>query len=124
MLEAMRQINEGWLHGRIEDLAPLLHPEIVMVYPGFAGRGQGREKVLAGFREFVQNAVVHDFQTHDDQTDIAGDTAVSSFRYEMIYELAGKRYRSTGRDVWVFQGDGASWTAVWRTMLDVQENEA
>jgi hypothetical protein len=48
---AMRRISRAWLDGRVEDLAPIVHPEIVMVFPGFTGRVQGREDFLAGFRD-------------------------------------------------------------------------
>lgn len=116
----MRRINQAWLDGKVDDLAPMLHPEIVMVFPGFAGTALGRENLLAGFRDFCQNATIHEFRMHDDQVDVAGDTAVAT--YEMVYERSGKRNRSTGRDLWVFQKEGGVWMAVWRTMLDMEEN--
>jgi ketosteroid isomerase-like protein len=121
---AMRQINQAWLDGRVEDLAPLVHPEIVMVFPGFAGRIQGRDVVLAGFRDFLQNATIQEFREHDHQVDVADDTAVVTFRYDMVYERSGKRYHSTGRDLWVFRKQAEAWIAVWRTMLDSEENAA
>ena len=121
---AMRRISRAWLDGRVEDLAPMVHSEIVMVFPGFSGRVQGREDFLAGFRDFWQNAKIQEFREHDDQVDVAGDTAVATFRYDMLYERSGKRYRSTGRDLWVFQKEGRAWIAVWRTMLDMEENAA
>jgi ketosteroid isomerase-like protein len=121
---AMRQINQAWLGGRLDDLAPMLHPEIVMVLPGFAGSVQGREELLAGFRDFRQNATIQEFREHDHQVDVAGDTAVSTFRYEMVYERSGGRYRCTGRDLWVFQKQGGAWIAVWRAMLAMEENAA
>jgi ketosteroid isomerase-like protein len=120
----MRQINRTWLEGRVDDLAPLVHPEIVMVFPGFAGRIQGREVFLAGFREFCRSARIQEFREHDNQVDVAGDTAVISFRYDLVYERSGERYRSIGRDLWVFQQQGAEWIAVWRTMLDLEEKSA
>jgi ketosteroid isomerase-like protein len=120
----MRQINQAWLAGRVEDLAPLVHPEIVFVFPGFAGRIRGREAFLAGFRDFCANARVHEFRELDEQVDVAGSTAVISLRYEMVYERAGERYRATGRDVWVFEHQGRGWVAIWRTMLDVEEQTA
>jgi len=121
---AMSRINQAWLSGRVQDIAPMVHPEIVMVLPGFGGRGQGREDVLAGFRDFCQNARIQEFREHDRQVDVAGDTAVVTFRFEMVYERSGQRYRSTGRDLWVFQKQAGSWIAVWRTMLDVAESAA
>jgi prepilin-type processing-associated H-X9-DG protein len=78
----MRRINRAWLDGHVEDLAPLVHPEIVMVLPGFAGRVTGKEEFLAGFRDFCENARVHEFREQDYQVDVAGDTAVVTFRYD------------------------------------------
>jgi hypothetical protein len=40
---AMRQINQAWLNGRVEDLTPLVHPGIVVAFPGFTGRARGRD---------------------------------------------------------------------------------
>ena len=121
---AMRVINQAWLDGQIEDLAPMVHPEIVMVFPNFAGRIQGRKDFLAGFRDFCQNASIQEFRERDQQVDVAGDTAVVTFRYDMVYERSGKRYCATGRDLWVFQKQGRAWIAVWRAMLDMEENPA
>lgn len=121
---AMSRINQAWLDGQVQDLEPLLHPQMVMALPGFAGSAQGREGFLAGFREFLQNAAIHEFRESDRQVDVAGGTAVVTFRYDMVYERSGKRYRSTGRDLWVFQKDAGAWIAVWRTMLDREEHDA
>jgi ketosteroid isomerase-like protein len=119
----MREINQAWLAGKIDELAPMVHPEMVMVGPGFAGRSQGREAFLAGFRDFCENAKTHEFREDEYQVDVVGDTAIVSFRFEMVYERSAKRYRSTGRDFWVFGKQAGSWIAVWRTMLDVEESE-
>ena len=121
---AMRAINQAWLSGRVDDLAPAVHPEIVMVLPGFAGRVRGREPLLAGFRDFVQNASTEDFRELEQQIDVVGATAVVTCTYEMVYARAGERYRATGRDIWVFQRDDARWIAVWRTMMDLNETPA
>ena len=118
---AMRRINKAWLDGRVEDLASMLDAEIVMALPGFSGRIQGREALLAGFRDFCENAKIHEFHEQDLQVDVAGDTAVATFRYDMIYERSGDRYHTTGRDLWVFRNEGSAWIAVWRTMLDLEE---
>lgn len=119
----MQRINRAWLEKRIDDLAPYIHPDIMMVFPGFAGKIGGRDNFLAGFRDFTDQAVVHDFREDEHQVDVAGNTAVAVFRYEMVYERTGKRYHSTGRDLWVFERQGQKWLAVWRTMLDVDEKQ-
>ncbi|HET9177312.1 MAG TPA: nuclear transport factor 2 family protein [Terriglobia bacterium] len=121
---AMRQINDAWLSGRIEDLASALHADIVIVLPGWSGRVAGKQEFLAGFREFLQSSKIHEFNEQDLQADVAGSTAVVAFRFEMLYEREGTQFRSTGRDLWVFQKKGNSWIAVWRTMLDLEESPA
>jgi hypothetical protein len=122
--DTMRQINQAWLNGRIDDLSTMVHPDIVMVLPGFAGTVQGRETLLAGFRDFCENARVHEFHEHDHQLSIIGDVAVATFRYDMTYERGGERSRSTGRDLWVLQAHAGNWIAVWRAMLEIEEQPA
>jgi uncharacterized protein (TIGR02246 family) len=121
---AMQRINRAWLDGRPEDLVPLLHPDLTLVFPGFAGRAEGREAIVAGFADFCGNASVHEYREANHHADVIGDTAVISFTYEMVYERAGQRSRATGRDLWVFARQGGEWIAVWRTMLDLAEQPA
>ena len=102
----------------------MVHSEIVMVFPDFAGKIQGREEFLAGFHDFCQNAAIQEYQEHDQQVDVAGDTAVITFRYEMIYQRSGERYRANGRDLWVFQKQDGAWIGVWRAMLEMEESTA
>ncbi len=118
----MREINHAWLGNKIQDLSPLVHPDMVAVFPNFSGKTQGRDDLLSGFRDFSQNAKILEFREHDHQVDVAGETAVITFRYAMLYERFGKRYRSTGRDLWVFQKQGHAWLAVWRIMFDIEES--
>jgi hypothetical protein len=118
---AMRRINEAWVGGRMDDMTPVVHPEIVMVFPGFTGRARGRDEFLAGFRGFVESATIHEFTPDDFQIDVIGATAVITFGYVMKYERSRERWRATGRDLWVFQRRDADWVAVWRTMLEMNE---
>ena len=120
----VQTINRVWLNGQVEALAPVVDPNIVMVFPGFTGQIQGRDQFLAGFRDFCENAKVQEFHDHDYQSDLVGDTAVVTFRYDMIYERSAERYRASGRDLWVFQRQDNGWIAVWRTMLEIQEQTA
>jgi ketosteroid isomerase-like protein len=122
--EAMDRINQVWLHGDIADLETLMHPDVVMVFPGFAGSVRGRNELIAGFHDFRNSAAIRDFRDEDRLVNVAGNTAVVSFRYEMLYERSGDRFRATGRDLWVFQKQTGMWIAVWRTTLDMDEQPA
>jgi hypothetical protein len=122
--EVVRRINRAWLDGRPEDLRALFHPAVAMIFPGFAGRAEGRDTLVAGFADFCAQAKVHDYREADHQVDVVGGTAVASYTFAMVYERAGGRYHSTGRDLWVFGRHAGAWVAVWRTMLDVAEQPA
>lgn len=98
-----------------------LHPEITMVLSGFKGTVAGRDALLAGFVEFCTHARVLAYTESEEQIQMAGNIAVASLRFDMLYERPGYRERSTGRDVWVFQRDSGKWTAVWRTMIELEE---
>lgn len=53
-LSFVERINDAWLEGRTDRLADLFHAGIVMVLPGFAGRVEGAEAVVAGFEDFCK----------------------------------------------------------------------
>jgi len=118
---AMQRINRAWLDRRPREMLGLLHADVTLVFPGFAGRVTGREAFIAGFQDFCNQAIVHEFRESDQQVDVAGDAGVISFVYEMVYERGGSRYRAIGRDLWVFARQNDEWLAVWRTMLDMSE---
>jgi ketosteroid isomerase-like protein len=122
--DTLQQINRIWREGRPQDLQPYLHPGIVMVYPGFQGRAEGRDALIAGFVDFCTNAKTESYTESGQEVDLIGNTAVASFRFEMVYTRDGASWRSTGRDLWVFERQGDGWLAVWRTMLDLAEEPA
>jgi hypothetical protein len=121
---ALRRINRVWLDRQVEALVPMVDPEITMVFPEFTGRIRGREQFLAGFRDFCENAKVHEFHDEDYESDVIANTAVVSFRYDMVYERSDERYRASGRDLWVFRNQDNNWIAVWRMMVDMREQPA
>jgi len=119
---AMSRINDAWRQGRVLDLAPLVDPGIVTVFPSFAGRVRGRDEFLSGFRDFCENATLEEFEEHGRSIDVIGTSAVASFCYDMVYRRSGARYRASGRDLWMFQKQDSAWIAIWRAMLDLKES--
>jgi hypothetical protein len=115
------QINQAWLTGNPDKIHDFVADEVVIVFPGFAGSVKSREAFVAGFRDFCENARIESHTESEQHIDVVGNTAIASFRFDMIYERGGSRYRSTGRDLWVFEYRADRWLAVWRTMLDLDE---
>jgi ketosteroid isomerase-like protein len=121
---ALGRISQAWREGQPADLVPLFHPGMTTAFPGFAGRGEGRDANVAGFEDFCARAAVHEYSEAGHQIDVVGDVAVATFTFEMVYERGGQRSRASGRDLWVFTRQGGRWLAVWRTMLDLAEQPA
>jgi ketosteroid isomerase-like protein len=116
----LSSINQAWLEGRPRELEPHLDPKIVMLLPG-GTCVKGRNLLVQSFVDMCENARVHGFEESDRQVDVFGDAAVASFAFTMVYERDGEKYRSTGRDLWVFSRGDGGWQAVFRTMLDLTE---
>lgn len=89
--------------------------------PGFAAAAVGRDEVLAGFRDFAENATLLEYGETDRRIDVVGDTAVATVAFEVTYERDGQAYAGSGRDLWVFGRSDDRWLAVWRMLLDLQE---
>ena len=121
---AMRQINQAWLRAGSKTLRRWCIRKLSWSFPISPGRFRAGREFLAGFRDFCQNATIQEFHEHDQQVDVVGDTAVITFRYGMVYERSGERYRATGRDLWVFRQQDGVWIAVWRAMLEMKEDAA
>jgi hypothetical protein len=117
----LQSINDCWLKGKLQELARYLHNDMVMVFPGFAGRVEGASAVIAGYEDFCTNARVHEYDEQDLQIEVCGGTAVASSVFQMVFEREGLKYSSTGRDLFVFSKEAGAWLAVWRTMLNVSE---
>jgi ketosteroid isomerase-like protein len=119
---ALAAINRAWRSGRVSDMVPYLHPDVVMTMPGFTGSIAGRDKLIAGFEEFCANARVVEYTESDQIIEVIGNSAVVSFKFDMLYERPKYRERSQGRDLWLFQRDSGKWVAVWRTMIELSES--
>jgi hypothetical protein len=120
----MTRINRAWLEGRPDDMAPYLAESVTMTLPGFSGAVSGRESLIGGFRDFGRSALVTECQFPDPDVTVAGPVAVATYPFVVVYERDGQRWRSTGRDLWVFGRVENEWQAAWRVMLDIAEEPA
>ena len=119
----MRQINDAWINGRTDELVHFIDEAIVMALPGFAQSISGREAFIEGFAQFGHTARIESMRESEHAVFVVGTTGIVTFPYEMIYERSGDKWRSSGRDLWVFAKQDGAWKAVWRTMLDVAESK-
>lgn len=113
-------INAAWREGHPSSMLEHLHPDIVMVPPGFKGSVHGRDILISSFDEFCKDAKVLEYEESGEQIDAIGDCAVASFRFRMLYQRPAYREDCSGRDLWVFARQGDRWIAVWRAILELK----
>ncbi|MGO8969345.1 MAG: YybH family protein [Myxococcaceae bacterium] len=110
-------LTTAWRTGRTQDIAALLHPSVVFVRPGFAGRAEGRAACVATYDEFLSSALVLRYEEAAPSVDVVGETAVAFFRWEMAWEMGGQRSEETGYDLYVLVRSEGRWLIAWRTLL-------
>lgn len=117
ILKVIHELNNAWATGHPEELAKFFREDIVMVNPDFTGRSEGRDACIAGYAEFCSQATIHGVAIGEPGIDVFDDTAVTTYSYEVDYEMGGQRFKDKGRDLFVFVREDGTWRAVWRTMI-------
>jgi Domain of unknown function (DUF4440) len=110
-------LTKDWRSGHTEDIAALLHPEVVFVLPGFAGRAEGPAACVATYQEFLSAALVLRYEEAEASVDVFGATAIATLRWEMAWEMGGQRSEEVGHDVYVLVRVDSRWLIAWRTLL-------
>jgi uncharacterized protein (TIGR02246 family) len=114
---AFHAINNAWLQRRAQDMREHLHPDVVMVQPGFGAALRGREECIASYADFRAGATLHAYTSTPPTVQVWADTAVAWHRWTMRYEWDGHLYDDAGHEVFVFGRADGRWVAVWRTLI-------
>jgi uncharacterized protein (TIGR02246 family) len=114
---ALKRISDAWQARRYEDLSQLFAPDMVFALPGLTGRLEGRDAIVASYREFMDRITLTSYREDQHAVDVWGDMAVASFRWDMAWSAGGVPSHEAGRDVFAFRRGDGGWLAVWRTML-------
>lgn len=112
-------ITSAWRDGNASSMREFLHPEIIMVIPGFKQSMGGREILVNSFVEFCKNATVIEYEESNEHIDVIEGCAVATYEFKMLYERAEYREFSKGRDMWIFRKVQNRWVAVWRAMIEL-----
>ena len=117
----LARINDAWQHHRGDAMVGVLSEcfasDVVMRGPGFSLAGKGREAAVQSYVDFTNQAEVKAFNAEDPTIDVAGDTAVAQYQWQMTYVLAGQEYTEQGHDLFVFSRRGGEWLVIWRALL-------
>ncbi len=117
------RLNTAWPAGRLDELEDVFDPGVVLVPPPPAHRVAGRDAVIQSYRDFMSQAVLHRFRVEQPDIDVFGTTAVACCPYTIDYEMEGRRWLGTGRDILVLHEGESGWRVVWRTVVAGPEEE-
>jgi len=121
--ELLQKITDAWTRGDPDDLAEYFHEELVILSPDLQRMGKGKAACVQSYKDFMAQAVVHEYKERDHKIDVWGNTAVSTYAFDITYEMDGQTFRESGHDMFVFNQEGEKWLAVWRMVIPAASNE-
>ncbi len=124
--ELIDRMNRAWLEGPIEEVAAVLdtcfHPAMVIRGGDLQINSAGKEECIQSYLDFLGSSAVQKCVLEDPAIDLAGDTAMAVYGWEMTYEQEGQTYAEAGSDILALARFDVGWLITWRAMLpSVQE---
>jgi uncharacterized protein (TIGR02246 family) len=119
---ATARINAAWQERRYDDLRQMFAEDMVFTLPGFTGRIEGPEAIVASYREFIERVRLTSYREDQLVVHVWGDTAIAGYRWDMAWLAGGVPNHETGQDVFAFRHRNGAWLAIWRTMTFDQKN--
>jgi hypothetical protein len=113
--KAAEAYDHCWLEGRPEDLRQFLHANVVFAGPQFERLASGVDACVRTYHDFLTQAKIHGFTPSDYIIDLAGDSAVMTYRWTIDYEIGGARHQDSGQDLLVWLHRAGRWLITWRS---------
>jgi hypothetical protein len=85
---------------------------MVFALPGQAIHLEGRDAIVAGYRESMDRITLTSYREGQYSVDVWGDTAVASFCWDMAWLAGDVPNHETGCDVFAFRHADGKWLAV------------
>jgi hypothetical protein len=116
ILSIVQAFNQSWMAGEFDRLGQYLHPNVVFANMAAADRVRGQENCLAAFSDLRTHTRTQAYDVRNEKVEVWGKTAVASYEFIMNYQMAGRDFQKTGRDILVFNLDQGDWKVVYRTV--------
>ena len=117
----VRSLTKTWIEKRIEDLYPFFHENVIVMPPGSDKQISGRNDMVESYRQFVNKAVIRNFEEMNLQVNVFNNTAITNLTFKIIYEIQDKVFSEIGIEVLILNNFNNEWKIVWRTQIPVTE---
>jgi len=112
IIDTLQAMNRCWTEGwHEEEFRQYIHPDAVAIAPTTPGRLEGKEAYVAGWREFAQGAIVHEWKEHGHRVRIfaGGKCAVETNFFTITFAMGPVKQTMQGRDMYFLVKDGRKW---------------
>ena len=118
--QLIRDLNQTWLQGRFDDLHCYYAEDVVMIPPGSRRQIVGRDAMVDSYRQFTQQATVHQFHEEEIDVRLFESTAIVTLRFHIKYDYGGNTQDETGAEILILLHRDNEWRIVWRTQIPTE----
>ena len=115
ILTTVLAMNRCWTAGWNEPaFRQYIHPDAVAIAPTRPGRLEGQDAYVAGWREFCEAALIHEWRETDHKVQIyaGGKCAVVTYLFTITFVMGGQKQTMRGRDMFLLVREGRHWLVV------------
>ena len=108
----IRDMNLCWTAGwHEEQFRYYIHPDAVAIVPTTPGRLEGQDAYVAGWREFTEAAVIHEWKETDLKVQLyaGGKCAVVTYFFLITFAMGTQTQTMKGRDMFFLVKEGKKW---------------
>ncbi len=119
----VRELNNTWQRGKLDELARFYHPDVVLLPPDAAEPIQGRSAVIDTYHDFASAATLHEFVISSLEVFDFATTAVVHMGFVVEFSFQEQRLREAGLEVYVLNIADAEPEIVWRSQNILESRE-
>ncbi|MCZ6617298.1 MAG: nuclear transport factor 2 family protein [Gammaproteobacteria bacterium] len=119
----VRELNNTWQQGKLEELTRFYHPDVVLLPPDAGEPIYGRSAVIDTYGDFASAATLHEFVISSLEVFDFAATAVVHMGFAVEFSLQQQRLRESGLEVYVLNITDGEPAIVWRCQNILESRE-
>jgi Domain of unknown function (DUF4440) len=115
IIDTIKAMNHCWTASWNEPaFRQYIHPDAVAIVPATPGRLEGQDAYVAGWRNFCEAAVIHEWRETDHKVQLwaGGKSAVVTYFFSITFVMGGQKITMKGRDMFFLAKVGRKWLVV------------
>lgn len=113
--KVIQEMNRKWtVENNADELKNYFHKDMVAITPTNQERIEGREKCVAGWKNFIKNAKIHLWKESEPKIQVYGkdEFAIVTYYFDMSFDMGGRTVNMKGRDMFSLVNENGKWLIV------------